>query len=212
MLYGTVPFKANNMSDLHKLIIKAKYTLKDDISKESQDLITKLLEPLPTKRYTIAEALRHPWFKDTPNSLEMFTEQETNFIKTEYTYNDARRLNRNNKQTSTSETDPFTEHNLDSINTGLDKNNTEKSVILAPFNSTRSDCRPFDIVKDKHLIKGKIKFAARCRELDRQYEANNNADLDNGVYNKLAQESRTAQGNEEEKTARDLPAGKKRAK
>ena len=122
----------------------------------------------------------------------MFTEQETNFIKTEYTYNDARRLNRNNKQTSTSETDPFTEHNLDSINTGLDKNNTEKSVILAPFNSTRSDCRPFDIVKDRVVIKGKIKFAARCRELDRQYEANNNADLDNGVYNKLAQESRTA--------------------
>lgn len=54
MLYGTVPFKANNMSDLHKLIIKAKYTLKEDISKEAQDLITKLLEPVPGKRYTIA--------------------------------------------------------------------------------------------------------------------------------------------------------------
>ena len=25
MLYGTVPFKANNMSDLHQLILKAKY-------------------------------------------------------------------------------------------------------------------------------------------------------------------------------------------
>lgn len=62
------------------------------------------------------------------------------------------------------------------------------------------------------MIKGRIKFAARCRELDRQYEANNNADLDNGVYNKLANESRTALGNEEEKTARDLPAGKKKAK
>ena len=32
MLYGTVPFKANNMHDLHKLILKAKYSLKDDIS------------------------------------------------------------------------------------------------------------------------------------------------------------------------------------
>ncbi len=53
MLYGTVPFKANNMSDLHKLIIKAKYTLKEDISKEAQDLITKLLEPSPKKRYTV---------------------------------------------------------------------------------------------------------------------------------------------------------------
>ena len=35
ILYGTVPFKANNMHDLHKLIMKAKYTLKDDISKGS---------------------------------------------------------------------------------------------------------------------------------------------------------------------------------
>jgi len=35
MLYGTVPFKAQNMTDLHKLIMKAKYTLKDDISEES---------------------------------------------------------------------------------------------------------------------------------------------------------------------------------
>lgn len=32
MLYGTVPFKANNMTDLHKLIMKARYNLKDEIS------------------------------------------------------------------------------------------------------------------------------------------------------------------------------------
>jgi 5'-AMP-activated protein kinase catalytic alpha subunit len=39
MLYGTVPFKANNMQDLHKLILKAKYNLKDDVSIESRDLL-----------------------------------------------------------------------------------------------------------------------------------------------------------------------------
>ena len=27
-----------------------------------------------------------------------------------------------------------------------------------------------------------IKFSAKVKELDRQYELNNNADLDNGVY------------------------------
>jgi serine/threonine protein kinase len=32
LLYGTVPFKANNMGDLHKLIMKARYNLKDEIS------------------------------------------------------------------------------------------------------------------------------------------------------------------------------------
>ena len=32
MLYGTVPFKANNMKDLDKQIIDARYNLKDEIS------------------------------------------------------------------------------------------------------------------------------------------------------------------------------------
>ena len=31
-----------------------------------------------------------------------------------------------------------------------------------------------------------LKFARRCREIDRQYEFNNNGDLDNGVYHKFA--------------------------
>jgi 5'-AMP-activated protein kinase catalytic alpha subunit len=38
MLYGSVPFKANNMTDLHKLIIKGSYTLKDDISEGNLNL------------------------------------------------------------------------------------------------------------------------------------------------------------------------------
>jgi serine/threonine protein kinase len=28
MLFGTVPFKANNMADLHQIIVKAKYSLR----------------------------------------------------------------------------------------------------------------------------------------------------------------------------------------
>lgn len=53
MLYGTVPFKANNMEELHKLIIKGKYTLKDDISAEARNLLRGLLEVNPEKRLTI---------------------------------------------------------------------------------------------------------------------------------------------------------------
>jgi len=33
-----------------------------------------------------------------------------------------------------------------------------------------------------------IKFGARVRDIDRQYEINNNADLDNGVYHKFDEE------------------------
>lgn len=39
MLYGTVPFKANNMKDLHKQIMEARYNLKDEISAEAKNLI-----------------------------------------------------------------------------------------------------------------------------------------------------------------------------
>lgn len=54
MLYGTVPFKANNMTELHKMIIKGNYKLKDDISNESRDLLKQLLEINPSKRISIS--------------------------------------------------------------------------------------------------------------------------------------------------------------
>lgn len=53
MLYGTVPFKANNMNDLHKLILKAKYNLKDEISEDAKSLVKALLEIDPIKRLNV---------------------------------------------------------------------------------------------------------------------------------------------------------------
>jgi len=50
MLFGTVPFKANNMSELHAQILKAKYNLKEDkfsLSDEVKHLMRMLLEPDP---------------------------------------------------------------------------------------------------------------------------------------------------------------------
>jgi 5'-AMP-activated protein kinase catalytic alpha subunit len=53
MLYGTVPFKATNMEELHKLISKGRYTLKDYITIEARNLLRGLLEINPEKRLTI---------------------------------------------------------------------------------------------------------------------------------------------------------------
>lgn len=67
MLYGTVPFKANNMSELHQLILKAKYSLKDDkveISDDAKNLIRALLEPDPSKRLNIEQVKKHPWLQE----------------------------------------------------------------------------------------------------------------------------------------------------
>jgi serine/threonine protein kinase len=59
MLFGTVPFKANNMSDLHQMIVKAKYSFKkksrsEELSKDLKSLLKDLLEPDPAKRPTMA--------------------------------------------------------------------------------------------------------------------------------------------------------------
>jgi serine/threonine protein kinase len=68
MLYGTVPFKANNMDELHEMILTGKYTLGEGVSKEAKDLISHILELDPKKRFTIPEILAHKWFEDYDDS------------------------------------------------------------------------------------------------------------------------------------------------
>ena len=76
---------------------------------------------------------------------------------------------------------------LDSTQNSLVKNCTSKSIILAPFNSTKShiDATLSMSIKDLMQSRHCIKMGGRVKEIDRQYELNNNADLDNGVYHKI---------------------------
>lgn len=64
MVYGTVPFRANNMKDLNKNILEGKFLLKEDVSLDVRDLLVKILEKNPKKRYTIPQILCHRWFSD----------------------------------------------------------------------------------------------------------------------------------------------------
>ena len=145
MLYGTVPFKAANMEELHSMILRGSYLLKDDISQEARDLLRGLLEINPHKRLNYDQILNHKWLDDYDESLDLFNDQEREMIKKEYTYNDPSRFNRNENEDPI---DCFTEHNIDSVYNTL-KNCSEKSIILAPFNSTQSD----DIESFKQSIK-----------------------------------------------------------
>jgi hypothetical protein len=82
------------------------------------------------------------------------------------------------------------------------RNITTKSVILAPFNSTisKSFSSWSESVKEMITNKNKlIKFGPKAKELDRQYEMNNNCELDNGVYNNFAYKSPTSEDEAEEK-------------
>jgi serine/threonine protein kinase len=188
MLYGTVPFKANSMEELHKLILKGRYTLKDDISADARTMLRGLLEVDPRKRLNYKQIYAHPWFQDIDPNLDLFSDLEIDMIKKEYTYNDPRRYNRNENEEPN---DCFTEHNLESVYNSL-KNVSTKSIILAPFNSTQSDINNHVNTEVEELICEKmmvLKFARRCREIDRKYEDEFNDRLDNGVYHRPANDS-----------------------
>ena len=81
---------------------------------------------------------------------------------------------------------------LDTNENSILKNAETKSVILAPFNSTKSNIETSeqfleqvrDLLEDRRCIK----FDPRVREIAKQYEVNNNAELDNGVQHDFLEE------------------------
>lgn len=85
---------------------------------------------------------------------------------------------------------------LDSTNNSILKNQETKSIVLAPFNSTKSNLNQAEEAQEslsesiKALIVDRriIKFGPKVRDIDKQYEINNNADLDNGVYHNFEEE------------------------
>lgn len=157
-----------------------KYTLKNTISIDAQDLLKFILECDPQKRIQIPEIYKTDWMKDADGNVQLFSETEKEKIKKEYCYE--RRSHDDDSQTL------FTEQNIDSTFNELTKNISTKSVVLAPFNSTQSHNSEAEIPGEEKIYKEKkeiIKFAAKVRDIDRQYEKNNNEDIDQGVDNML---------------------------
>lgn len=63
MLSATVPFKAKNIQDLNKIILKCKYDVPEYFSPEVVDFISKMLNPIPHMRIKLDEMKAHPWLK-----------------------------------------------------------------------------------------------------------------------------------------------------
>ena len=199
MLSGTVPFKGNDIAELHTAIMKGAFKQIEDISKEAEHLVRSLLEVDPNKRINIEQVLYHPWLVNVDincfKSYNLFTNAEKVLLaKSNVDYRDAC-----NK-------DDMIEHfcvlNLDTKDEKEKKNNNDKSVILAPYNSSRTDFGSQDSNSDsnslslndmnKHeqcdntnknlkVINNVIKFTRKVRELNRGYELNNNGEIDNGI-------------------------------
>jgi len=98
LLYGTVPFKANNMKDLHQQIMDARYNMKDEISEPAKNLIRSLLNTDPKERFSVTQVLQHEWMAGVEFiSKDIFNAEEKEVIRSEFTYNDPSRFNRNER-------------------------------------------------------------------------------------------------------------------
>ena len=187
LLMGNIPFKSQNLNELQGLIMSGNYKRIEGISKNGKDLLDKLLEINPNKRISADEALNHPWFLenndiDDNKSLNLFTKAELILLSknnTDY---------RNCKKEDIIEN--FTIENLDTNKFNENKNNKTKSFIFAPFNTSYdiNELNYYNIdIKDNILEKGLaiqnniILFEQDANNLNRQYELNNNGEIDHGV-------------------------------
>mmetsp|Transcript_41281 Transcript_41281/g.62855 ORF Transcript_41281/g.62855 Transcript_41281/m.62855 type:complete len:93 (+) Transcript_41281:3217-3495(+) len=75
MLCGTVPFKASNLEDLHKLILKGEFSFPCDLSEDAKGIVRGMIKLEPKQRLTVPQILSHPWLKET-NEEESDEEEE----------------------------------------------------------------------------------------------------------------------------------------
>ena len=186
MLSGTVPFNKTHLQDLQQCIINNDYKPIEGISKEASDLLSGLLEKDPKKRLTATEILNHPWFekddlelveKEHMNKYHLFTKAE--MVLLAKTHIDYRKAPREDLREN------FTMENLYTIEDKNNQNAKTKSFILAPFNSLISDDDPdnsVEMVNSNLTFENEmVKFCGKTKELNINYELNNNGEIDNGI-------------------------------
>ena len=196
MLSGTVPFKGNNLKELHNLIISGDYKEIKGISSEADDLIKNILEVDPKKRIKTEEILNHPWLVNLDFN---FWKNQNLFTNAEYVLLAKSNVDYRNIAFKEDMIENFDIRNLDTIEENINKNINTKSLILAPFNTSVSDNEENEFYTDEEndinidnkmidinnpdlqILNGAIKYAAKVRDLNRNYELNNNQEIDNGV-------------------------------
>jgi serine/threonine protein kinase len=148
MLSGSLPFNKDKEHSLEYNILNNDIKEISDISEEGNNLLKKILEKDPNKRYTANQILEHPWmnnnlndddnndydynneFKNV-NKYHLFTNAESILLaKTHIDYRNAQKKDL---------AENFTIKNLFTIEEKNKKNVDTKSAILAPYNSMLSD-------------------------------------------------------------------------
>ena len=188
MLGGTVPFKGNNINELHDLIIKGEFKPLKDISPEASHLIKNILEVDPKKRISTKDILVHPWLINVDLN---FWKTQNLFTNAEYILLAKSNVDYRDISNKDDMIEIFDIKNLDTNDENRNKNVKTKSFILAPFNSSMEGDNNGNIISsdesldcnnsDLKIQNGLIKFNNKVKDLNRNYELNNNQEIDNGV-------------------------------
>jgi MAP/microtubule affinity-regulating kinase len=188
MLGGTVPFKGNNIDELHDLIIKGEFKPLKDISPDATHLIRSILEVDPKKRIGTKDILVHPWLINVDLN---FWKTQNLFTNAEYILLAKSNVDYRDISNKDDMIEIFDIKNLDTNDENRNKNVKTKSFILAPFNSSMEEDNDgvnaninesldfYD--SDLQIQNGLIKFNNKVKDLNRNYELNNNKEIDNGV-------------------------------
>ncbi len=182
----------NNNTELQYSIINKEPKAIENISKEAEDLLKKILKKNPEKRITCEEILNHPWMKgisDT-NKYHLFTKAEINVLSK--TYVDYRKDENENLKESFTISNLFIDNEDNLKKNNSEKNSETKSSILAPFNSVDKSNDEDDLSNEELIMddfdnkkirieNDIIKVGNKVKEFDMLYELNNNCEVDNGI-------------------------------
>lgn len=65
MVCGYLPFEDPDTNIVYKKILSGKFEIANWVSKSCQDLIKRILNIEPEKRFTAIEIMNHEWYKET---------------------------------------------------------------------------------------------------------------------------------------------------
>lgn len=175
MLYGNVPFKANQIGDLNTVEqLNQEIEYKDTASKPAIDVMKMMLQKVPKQRATAQDVLLHPWLtEDVDEHIDIFDEQELELIRKEFTYvlqkkklRDFQEQKEKLRQRAIENPNEsgelpahlasrrpddlnteFTECSIQTHENSLMKNDSSRSVILCPFNTQTGDKTADKIIK-----------------------------------------------------------------
>ncbi|XP_019167156.1 PREDICTED: CBL-interacting protein kinase 2 [Ipomoea nil] len=87
MLAGYLPFHDSNLMEMYRKIGKAQFKCPNWFPPEVRKLLSRMLDPNPATRISMAKIREHPWFKKGPSSSKSTKPNGESDVETTHTHN-----------------------------------------------------------------------------------------------------------------------------